>query len=119
MTDLFLTYSIVGTNPALPYNSESSTIRLYPITTGKDAGFTYITWTGTFSPDAGDGKFFTTNPLSVDLLMISPRSPRRSQSQAPRCPYQYGRMGNTSYKQTSLNRVRVLQNGLTQTDVLV
>jgi len=50
--DHFITYSVFDATPALPYHSVTSTIRLYPITSGKHEGHTYVVWTGTFSSDA-------------------------------------------------------------------
>jgi len=50
--DHFITYSIFDATPALSFHSVTSTIRLYPITSGKHEGHTYIVWTGNFSSDA-------------------------------------------------------------------
>ncbi|KAF2664005.1 Bet v1-like protein [Microthyrium microscopicum] len=50
--DHFITYSVITAQPALTYTSVVSTIRLYPITTGKNEGHTFIVWTGNFSSDA-------------------------------------------------------------------
>jgi len=50
--DHFITYSVISAQPALSYTSAVSTIRIYPITTGKHEGHTYVVWTGNFSSDA-------------------------------------------------------------------
>lgn len=49
----FITYSVFAANPALSYTSVTSTIRLYPITTGSNEGQTFVVWTANFSNDAG------------------------------------------------------------------
>ncbi|KAF2120099.1 hypothetical protein BDV96DRAFT_566676 [Lophiotrema nucula] len=53
--DHFITYSVISSQPALSYTSVVSTIRTYPVTSGKNAGHTYVTWTGNFSSDADAG----------------------------------------------------------------
>lgn len=53
--DHYITYSVISSQPALSYTSVVSTIRLYPITSGKHEGHTYITWSGNFSSDADAG----------------------------------------------------------------
>jgi len=50
--DHYITYSVISAEPALTYTSVVSTVRLYPITTGKHEGHTYVVWTGNFSSDA-------------------------------------------------------------------
>lgn len=60
--DHYITYSIISAEPSLTYTSVVSTVRCYPITSGKHAGHTYVTWTGNFSSDAGadvvqDGRY--------------------------------------------------------------
>ncbi|KAK7179024.1 hypothetical protein DPSP01_003085 [Paraphaeosphaeria sporulosa] len=53
--DHFITYSVISSQPALSYTSVVSTIRAYPVTSGKHEGQTFITWTGNFSSDADAG----------------------------------------------------------------
>ncbi|KAF2008915.1 Bet v1-like protein, partial [Aaosphaeria arxii CBS 175.79] len=53
--DHFITYSVISAQPALSYTSVVSTIRLYPVTSGKHEGHTFVTWTGNFSSDADAG----------------------------------------------------------------
>ncbi|KAH7128451.1 hypothetical protein B0J11DRAFT_431870 [Dendryphion nanum] len=53
--DHFITYSVISSQPALSYTSVVSTIRLYPVTSGKHEGHTFVTWTGNFSSDADAG----------------------------------------------------------------
>ncbi|KAK2066627.1 hypothetical protein P8C59_000428 [Phyllachora maydis] len=48
----FITYSIIGAEPALPYTSVTSTIRLHAVTSGEFADSTFVEWTATFSNDA-------------------------------------------------------------------
>ena len=60
--DHFITYSVITSQPALSYTSVVSTIRCFPITSGKHAGHTFVTWSGNFSSDAEiavieDGKY--------------------------------------------------------------
>lgn len=50
--DHFITYSVISAQPELAYSSVVSTIRAYPITSGKHEGTTFVTWTGNFSSDA-------------------------------------------------------------------
>ncbi|KAF2123463.1 Bet v1-like protein [Dothidotthia symphoricarpi CBS 119687] len=50
--DYYITYSVISSKPELSYSSVVSTIRVYPITSGKHEGQTYITWSGNFSSDA-------------------------------------------------------------------
>lgn len=53
--DHFITYSVISSQPALSYTSVVSTIRLYPVTSGKHENHTFVTWTGNFSSDADAG----------------------------------------------------------------
>ncbi|KAL1641789.1 hypothetical protein SLS58_005828 [Diplodia intermedia] len=53
--DHFITYSVITAAPELSYSSVVSTIRLFPITSGKHEGHTFIQWTGNFSSDADAG----------------------------------------------------------------
>ncbi|KAB2573006.1 putative bet v1-like protein [Lasiodiplodia theobromae] len=53
--DHFITYSVITAAPELSYSSALSTIRLFPITSGKHEGHTFIQWTGNFSSDADAG----------------------------------------------------------------
>ncbi|KAJ4288397.1 hypothetical protein N0V90_011632 [Kalmusia sp. IMI 367209] len=53
--DHFITYSVISSQPALSYTSVVSTIRAYPVTSGKHEGHTFVTWTGNFSSDADAG----------------------------------------------------------------
>ncbi|KAK4704394.1 hypothetical protein P7C70_g1810, partial [Phenoliferia sp. Uapishka_3] len=50
-----ITYSVISAAPALTYTSVVSTIRLYPVTSGANAGSTFVTWSGSFSSDADAG----------------------------------------------------------------
>ncbi|KAF2843641.1 Bet v1-like protein [Patellaria atrata CBS 101060] len=50
--DHYITYSVISSKPALTYSSVVSTIRVYPVTTGKHEGHAYVVWTGNFSSDA-------------------------------------------------------------------
>jgi hypothetical protein len=54
--DHYITYSVISSQPALSYTSVVSTVRLYPVTSGKHEGHTFVTWTGNFSSDADAGK---------------------------------------------------------------
>lgn len=56
--DHFITYSVISSQPALSYTSVVSTIRAYPISSGKHEGQTFITWTGNFSSDADAGMLY-------------------------------------------------------------
>ena len=49
----FITYSVISASPSLSYTSVTSTIRLYPVTTGRNEGQTFVVWTANFSNDAG------------------------------------------------------------------
>ncbi|KAF2194608.1 Bet v1-like protein [Zopfia rhizophila CBS 207.26] len=53
--DHYITYSVISSKPALSYSSVVSTVRVYPVTSGKHEGHTYVTWTGNFSSDADAG----------------------------------------------------------------
>ncbi|KAF2874146.1 hypothetical protein BDV95DRAFT_604348 [Massariosphaeria phaeospora] len=53
--DHYITYSVISSQPALSYTSVVSTIRAYPVTSGKHEGHTYVTWSGNFSSDADAG----------------------------------------------------------------
>ncbi|KAL5114340.1 hypothetical protein ACEQ8H_007777 [Pleosporales sp. CAS-2024a] len=50
--DHFITYSVISAQPELSYSSVVSTIRAYPVTSGKHEGHTFVTWSGNFSSDA-------------------------------------------------------------------
>jgi hypothetical protein len=50
--DHFITYSVITSQPELSYSSVVSTIRAYPVTSGKGEGQTFVTWSGNFSSDA-------------------------------------------------------------------
>lgn len=50
--DHYITYSVISAKPELSYTSVVSTIRAYPVTSGKHEGQTFVTWTGNFSSDA-------------------------------------------------------------------
>ncbi|CAA9960795.1 hypothetical protein PTMSG1_04179 [Pyrenophora teres f. maculata] len=50
--DHYITYSVITSKPELSYSSVVSTIRAYPVTSGKHEGQTFVTWTGNFSSDA-------------------------------------------------------------------
>lgn len=53
--DHYITYSVISSTPELLYSSVVSTIRVYPVTSGKQEGMTFVTWTGNFSNDADAG----------------------------------------------------------------
>ncbi|KAF5265667.1 hypothetical protein FOXYS1_3516 [Fusarium oxysporum] len=53
--DHYITYSIISSQPALSYTSVVSTVRAYPVTSGKHEGATFVTWSGNFSSDADAG----------------------------------------------------------------
>lgn len=53
--DHFITYSVITASPELSYSSVVSTVRLFPITSGKHEGHTFLQWTGNFSSDADAG----------------------------------------------------------------
>ena len=55
--DHFITYSVITSKPELSYSSVVSTIRAYPVTSGKHQGQTFITWSGNFSSDADASKY--------------------------------------------------------------
>merc|ERR1712134_237905 len=63
--DHYITYSVISSQPAISYSSVVSTVRAYPITSGSQAGHTFVTWSGNFSSGARP-------------LRISPRPSRRS-----------------------------------------
>ncbi|KAF2084911.1 Bet v1-like protein [Saccharata proteae CBS 121410] len=51
----YITYSVITAQPELSYSSVVSTVRCFPITSGKHEGHTYVQWTGNFSSDADAG----------------------------------------------------------------
>ncbi|KAF2466315.1 Bet v1-like protein [Lindgomyces ingoldianus] len=51
----YITYSVISSHPAVTYSSVMSTVRCFPVTSGKHEGHTYVTWTGNFSSDADAG----------------------------------------------------------------
>jgi len=53
--DHYITYSVISAHPQLSYSSVLSTVRCFPITSGKHEGHTFIQWTGSFSSDADAG----------------------------------------------------------------
>ncbi|KAF2143354.1 uncharacterized protein K452DRAFT_247847 [Aplosporella prunicola CBS 121167] len=53
--DHYITYSVITAAPELSYSSVVSTVRLFPITSGKNEGHTFVQWTGNFSSDADAG----------------------------------------------------------------
>ncbi|KAF2274756.1 Bet v1-like protein [Westerdykella ornata] len=53
--DHYITYSVIACQPPLSYTSVVSTIRVYPVTTGKHENHTFITWSGNYSSDADAG----------------------------------------------------------------
>merc|ERR1712010_118866 len=53
--DHYITYSVISSQPAISYSSVVSTVRAYPITSGSQAGHTFVTWSGNFSSDADAG----------------------------------------------------------------
>ncbi len=58
--DHYITYSVISSQPELSYSSVVSTIRVYPVTSGKHEGQTFITWTGNFSSDADASAYLHT-----------------------------------------------------------
>ncbi|KAL2189976.1 Bet v1-like protein [Thermothelomyces heterothallicus CBS 203.75] len=48
----FITYSVINTEPELPYSSVVSTIRCWAVTSGELADSTFVRWTSKFSSDA-------------------------------------------------------------------
>ncbi|KAF2231384.1 Bet v1-like protein, partial [Viridothelium virens] len=53
--DHYITYSVITSQPALTYSSVVSTVRCFPVTSGKHEGHTYVQWSGNFSSDADAG----------------------------------------------------------------
>ncbi|KAG0652287.1 hypothetical protein D0Z07_0780 [Hyphodiscus hymeniophilus] len=53
--DHFITYSVITAQPELSHTSVLSTIRCFPVTSGKHEGHTYVQWSGHFSSDADAG----------------------------------------------------------------
>lgn len=53
--DHFITFSVISAHPELEYSSVLSTVRCFPVTSGKHEGQTFIQWTGNFSNDASAG----------------------------------------------------------------
>ncbi|KAI1434057.1 hypothetical protein GGR50DRAFT_442112 [Xylaria sp. CBS 124048] len=51
----YITYSVIASNPSLPYTSVLSTIRCHAVTTGSQEGSTFVEWSGHFSSDADAG----------------------------------------------------------------
>lgn len=70
--DHFITYSVISAQPELSYSSVVSTIRVYPVTSGKHEGQTFITWTGNFSSDADASTFNKSffNPHMLTILQV-------------------------------------------------
>ncbi|GAA6037491.1 hypothetical protein JCM8097_008214 [Rhodosporidiobolus ruineniae] len=50
-----ISYSVVTSTPALSYSSVISTITLFAITTGEQAGSTFVQWSAQYSSDADAG----------------------------------------------------------------
>lgn len=57
--DHYITYSVITSEPQLNYSSVVSTVRAFPITSGKHEGQTFVTWTGNFSSDADASTLFS------------------------------------------------------------
>jgi len=53
--DHYITYSVISAQPQLSYSSVLSTVRCFPITSGKHEGHTFVQWSGNFSSDADAG----------------------------------------------------------------
>jgi len=53
--DHFITYSVITAQPELTHSSVLSTIRCFPVTSGKHEGQTFVQWSGHFSSDADAG----------------------------------------------------------------
>ncbi|GAA5973950.1 hypothetical protein JCM11641_001238 [Rhodosporidiobolus odoratus] len=47
-----ISYSVITANPSLTYSSVISSITLFAVTTGENAGSTFVQWTAQFSSDA-------------------------------------------------------------------
>jgi len=53
--DHYITYSVITAQPQLTYSSVLSTIRCFPITSGRHEGQSFVQWTAHFSSDADAG----------------------------------------------------------------
>jgi len=53
--DHYITYSVISAKPQLSYSSVVSTVRCFPITSGRHEGHTFVQWSGNFSSDADAG----------------------------------------------------------------
>ncbi|KAL2164781.1 hypothetical protein VTH06DRAFT_76 [Thermothelomyces fergusii] len=51
----FITYSVISTEPELPYSGVVSTIRCWAVTSGEFADSTFVRWTSKFASDADIG----------------------------------------------------------------
>ena len=66
--DHYITYSVISSTPALTYSSVISTIRCFPVTSGKEQGGTFVQWSAHFSSDADAGECFQTTQLSFHWI---------------------------------------------------
>ena len=64
--DHYITYSVISSKPALSYTAVVSTVRCYPVTSGKHEGHTFVTWTGNFSSDADAGMFISSYQIRLN-----------------------------------------------------
>ena len=62
--DHYITYSVITAQPQLTYSSVLSTIRCFPITSGRHEGQSFVQWTAHFSSDADAGM--------LSSLLLSP-----------------------------------------------
>ncbi|KAJ6443669.1 bet v1-like protein [Purpureocillium lavendulum] len=53
--DHYITYSAITSAPEMSYSSVLSTVRCWPVTSGKSANGTFVQWTANFSGDADAG----------------------------------------------------------------
>ncbi|GJN69949.1 bet v1-like protein [Purpureocillium lilacinum] len=53
--DHYITYSAITSSPEVSYSSILSTVRCWPVTSGKSANGTFVQWTANFSGDADAG----------------------------------------------------------------
>ncbi len=67
--DHYITYSAITSSPEVSYSSILSTVRCWPVTSGKSANGTFVQWTANFSGDADAGECTVT--LSLFSLTIS------------------------------------------------
>lgn len=64
----YITYSVITSQPALSYTSVLSTIRCFPVTSGKHEGHTFVQWSGNFSSDADAGMILIHLSSTIEQL---------------------------------------------------